>query len=179
MLAIETTDPHPDKGRLICIAYKELLEERERIRVVRSSAGEKAALASLEQVLRGCHIYISWGGETKIVPFLTAKMLVHGIDPSPLLAARHIDLYSLVSSRLGLSTTSLYEVCRFFRVPVSPVLKTARPLGSGAGHRAPNAQERLGEATAKCRAEVTALDKLTRRFVPLLMAVYSDLPTLL
>ncbi|GBC70677.1 hypothetical protein HRbin02_00445 [Candidatus Calditenuaceae archaeon HR02] len=173
ILAIETTDPHPDKGRLLCIGYKELLGEKERIRVIKNLAGEKVALASLEQVLRRSHIYISWEGEVKSMSFLTAKMLVYGIDPSPLFAARHIDLYSLVSSRLGVSASSLYEVCRFFRVPVNPILKP------GTTRRTPNAQQRLTEAKAKCRAEVAALDKLTRRLVRLIMAVYSDLPTLL
>ncbi|MEM0481848.1 MAG: hypothetical protein QXM16_03040 [Nitrososphaerota archaeon] len=179
ILAIETADPHPDKGRLLCIGYKELLGEKERIRVVKNPTEEKVALAALEQVLRKSHIYISWGGETKIVPFLTAKMLVYGIDPSPLFTARNIDLYSLVSSRLGLSNTSLYDVCRFFHVPANPILKPAKPLEPSTRHRAPNAQQRLREVSVKCRAKVAALDMLTRKLVPLIMAVYSDLPTLL
>lgn len=173
ILAVEATDPHPDKGRLLCIGYKELLGEKERVKVVKSRAGEKEALTSIEQVLKTSHIYISWGGEAEAIPFLTAKMLVSGIDPSPLYAARHIDLYSLVSSRLGLSSSSLYDVCKFFKVPVSPILKTEE------SQQAQNAKEMLAEATARCRAEVAALDKLTRRLAPLIMAVYSDLPTLL
>jgi hypothetical protein len=179
ILAIETTDPHPDKGMLLCIGYKELSDAKEKIRILRNIGGERAAIASLERVLRASHIYISWEGESRLVPFLTAKMLFYGLDPSPLFTARHIDLHSLVSSRLGLSASSLYDVCRFFRVPVDPVLKPARALEPSTRHRALNAKQELRYTSVKCRAEVAALDKLTRRLVPLIMAVYSDLPTLL
>ncbi len=178
ILTLQATAHSPDTGRLICAGYMELGGGRRSIRVIECRGDEKAAILAVEKVLRRSHIYVSWGGTNLLVPFLTAKMLVHGIDPSPLYSARHIDLERLASEHMRLRSNSLYEICKFFRVPISPILKTSRTSQTQSG-RAVLSRKEAALAVDRCRAEVAALEALTRRLIPLIMAVYRDLPSLL
>src|SRR5439155_23473894 len=49
-------------------------------------------------------------------PFLTPRLLKHGLDPLPLLSKTHLDLNDVVTSRLRLTFTYLDHVCAFFGI---------------------------------------------------------------
>src|SRR6266566_1769099 len=49
-------------------------------------------------------------------PFLTTRLLKHGLDPLPLLGKTHLDLNEVVRSRLRLTFTYLDHVCDFFGI---------------------------------------------------------------
>lgn len=173
VIAIETSTPHPDTGRLICIGFKRLGGGGRSIRIFRGDARERAAVVAASGLIKESHIYITWRGTQLLVPFLTAKMLLYGLDPSPLYSARHIDLAALISTHLNLGGRSLYDVCRLFNIPVEPILKTDNAGGAS------ESEQVRGKAVARCKARVAALEALSRRLTPLMTAVYNDLPTLL
>ncbi|MCS7145546.1 MAG: hypothetical protein RMJ28_03480 [Nitrososphaerota archaeon] len=178
IIAAETSSPNPDTGRLVCLGYTQLSRERGPVKIILGGDNEKTTIQKVRELMNECHVYITWGGVRSLVPFLTAKMLIHGIDPSPLYSSKHIDLADLVSSHLNLSGSSLYDACKIFRVPVAPLLRGAGP--QRARVEVSNNSRRKGSGgAAKCRAEVVALEGLTRRLLPLISTVYRDLPTLL
>lgn len=168
ILKIQSTSPHPDKGRLTCVGYMRLGGSVVYVKGVKESKSERRILAEIQRLMRDCHICITWGGMNLEFPFLSAKMLRYGLDPSPLYHIRHIDLAETVSKHLRLSGDSLQEACKFFGVPVQP-LRARGGKSAGVG----------GDPMAACRAQVVAVERLVRKLLPLILALNPDLPSLL
>ncbi|MEM0445282.1 MAG: hypothetical protein QXO86_00670 [Nitrososphaerota archaeon] len=178
VLKLQASTPYPDTGRLVCIGYMLLGGDKVHVEAVEGPRSERRVLRDLERLLKSCHIYITWDGANLEVPYLTATMLRHMLDPAPLYSARHIDLAKIVSSQLRLSGTGIQEACRFFRIPVDPLLKMSMRRHEGRG-REKGERGAARESLALCRAQVVAIEKLSRRLLPLISALNPDLPTLL
>jgi uncharacterized protein YprB with RNaseH-like and TPR domain len=59
---------------------------------------------------------VTWNGRGFDIPFLTTRLMKHGLDPRPFLRKPHIDLADVVKSRLRLTFTYLDHVCDFFQI---------------------------------------------------------------
>ncbi len=77
---------------------------------------EKKILTGLVKRLGSYDVIVTWSGRGFDVPFLTTRLLKHGMDPRPVLRMMHLDLNEVVKSRLRLTFTYLDHVCDFFQI---------------------------------------------------------------
>ncbi len=82
----------------------------------RKSGEEKRLVSRLLGRLEGYDLIVTWSGNGFDVPFLTTRLLKHGLDPRPFLAKRRLDLNLVVKSNLRLTFTYLDHVCEFFGI---------------------------------------------------------------
>jgi len=61
-------------------------------------------------------IMVAWNGRLFDVPFLTARVVRHGVPAEALHRIRHLDLAELVKANLRLARTDLHHVARFLGV---------------------------------------------------------------
>ncbi len=70
---------------------------------------EKGLLVKLLNRLESYDVIVTWSGRGFDTPFLTTRLLKHGLRT-------HLDLNEVVRSRLRLTFTYLYHVCDFFGI---------------------------------------------------------------
>lgn len=115
ILDIETTSLEGDAGVLVGAGLMpdngrgEYLEARR-------TGEEKLLLSKLSKRLESYDIMVTWNGRSFDIPFLTTRLMKHGLDPRSLLRKSHIDLADVVKSRLRLTFTYLDHVCDFFQI---------------------------------------------------------------
>src|SRR5207245_6537417 len=95
-----------------------LLTETEKTEYLESTrtCQEKGLLVKILNRLEAHYVIVTWSGRGFDTPFLTARLLKHGLDPLPLLSKTHLDLNEVVRSRLRLTFTYLDHVCDFFGI---------------------------------------------------------------
>lgn len=115
VLDIETTSLEADAGVLIGAG---LALETGRIEYLeaRRTSEEKSLLSKLAKRLEGVDVLVTWNGRSFDLPFLTTRLMHHGLDPRPILRKTHIDLADVVKGRLRLTFTYLDHVCDFFQI---------------------------------------------------------------
>lgn len=75
------------------------------VKLLRGS--EKTVLKKFMNVLRNVDLIVTWGGEKFEIPFLTAKALRTGIDPTSLLEVFHFDVQRFFKEFFGLDDGDL------------------------------------------------------------------------
>jgi uncharacterized protein YprB with RNaseH-like and TPR domain len=112
---IETTSLEADAGVLVSAGLMSDTGRSEYLEARRTSQ-EKSLLSKLSRRLEGYDVMITWNGRSFDIPFLTTRLMKHGLDPRSLLRKSHIDLADVVKSRLRLTFTYLDHVCDFFQI---------------------------------------------------------------
>src|SRR2546425_10507420 len=115
ILDIETTSLEADAGVLIGAGLMSDAGRGEYLEARRTSE-EKSLLSKLSKHLEIYDVMVTWNGRSFDIPFLTTRLMKHGLDPRPFLRNPHIDLADVVKSRLRLTFTYLYHVCDFFQI---------------------------------------------------------------
>jgi uncharacterized protein YprB with RNaseH-like and TPR domain len=77
---------------------------------------EKSLLLKLVKRLESYDVMVTWNGRSFDIPFLTTRLMKHGLDPRSVLRKSHIDLADVVKGRLRLTFTYLDHVCDFFQI---------------------------------------------------------------
>ncbi len=166
ILDVETTSLAADAGIIVGIGLMPENGPAEYLGV-RRTGEEKRSLSTLISLLDKCEVIVTWNGRGFDLPFLTTRLLIHGLDPRPLTGKRHIDLSEIVKGRLRLTFTYLDHVCDFFGIP-----KKKGPMGMDVPHLYLKAQE--GDAGAlkvireHCLDDLEATRKLYLKLKPLL-----------
>ena len=90
VLDIETSSLEADAG--IVVGAGLLLEtgKSEYFEAKRTDQ-EKSLLVKLLKRLEVCDVVVTWSGRGFDIPFLTTRLLKHGLNPLPLLAKTHLD----------------------------------------------------------------------------------------
>src|SRR5213593_775188 len=115
ILDIETSSLEADAGVMLGAG---LLPENGRAEYfgVKRTRDEKDALAKVVSRLTPFDVIVTWNGGSFDIPYLTTRLLSHGLDPRTVIGKRHIDLNEVVKRRLRLTFTYLDHVCDFFRI---------------------------------------------------------------
>ena len=166
ILDIETTSLAADAGIMVGAGLMPENGPGEYL-AVKSTGEEKSVLSKLVSRLAGYDVIVTWNGRSFDLPFLTTRLLSHGLDPRPLLRKRHIDLGEVVKGRLRLTFSYLEHVCDFLGVE-----KKRGPMGMDVPHLYLKAQE--GDVRAlkiireHCLDDLEATRKVFARLRPLL-----------
>src|SRR5713101_907603 len=128
ILDIETTSLEADAGTLVSAGLMSDKGRGEYLEAKRTS-DEKLLLLKLVKRLESYDVMVTWNGRSFDVPFLTTRLMKHGVDPRPILRKSHIDLADVVKSRLRLTFTYLDHVCDFF-----PIDRKKGPMGLDVPH---------------------------------------------
>jgi uncharacterized protein YprB with RNaseH-like and TPR domain len=115
ILDIETTSLGADAGVLVGAGLMSVVGPGEYLEARRTSE-EKSLLSKLVKRLESYDVLVTWNGRSFDIPFLTTRLMKHGLDPRPFLRKPHIDLADVVKSRLRLTFTYLDHVCDFFQI---------------------------------------------------------------
>jgi uncharacterized protein len=115
ILDIETTSLEADAGTLVSVGLMSDVGHGEYLEAKRTSE-ERSLLLKLAKRLESYDVMVTWNGRSFDVPFLTTRLMKHGIDPRPILRKSHIDLADVVKGRLRLTFTYLDHVCDFFQI---------------------------------------------------------------
>jgi uncharacterized protein YprB with RNaseH-like and TPR domain len=115
ILDIETTSLEADAGMLVSAGLMSDSGRGEYLEAKRTSE-EKPLLLKLVKRLESYEVLVTWNGRSFDIPFLTTRLMKHGLDPRPILRKSHIDLADVVKSRLRLTFTYLDHVCDFFQI---------------------------------------------------------------
>src|SRR5437588_7721026 len=110
------------------------------------TSDEKSLLLKLAKHLESYDVMVTWNGRSFDIPFLTTRLMKHGLDPRPILRKPHIDLADVVKSRLRLTFTYLDHVCDFFQIH-----RKKGPMGLDVPHLYVLAAEGDREALASIR----------------------------
>ncbi|RLF13232.1 MAG: hypothetical protein DRJ97_08390, partial [Thermoprotei archaeon] len=82
----------------------------------------KVIAAAVEEASRFDTV-VTWNGLSFDLPMLVARALVSGVDPSPLLKPRHVDLLKVFRGLVRLGRYGLDDVAKFLGVPKKVQLK--------------------------------------------------------
>src|SRR5438132_6164141 len=145
ILDIETTSLEADAGVLVGAGLMSEAGRGEYLEAKRTSE-EKSLLLKLLNRLERYDVMVTWNGRSFDIPFLTTRLMKHGLDPRPLLRKSHIDLADVVKSRLRLTFTYLDHVCDFFQIA-----RRKGPMGLDVPHLYVLAAEGDREALASIR----------------------------
>jgi uncharacterized protein YprB with RNaseH-like and TPR domain len=115
ILDIETTSLEADAGTLVSVGLMSDVGRGEYLEARRTSE-ERSLLLKLAKRLESYDVMVTWNGRSFDVPFLTTRLMKHGVDPRPILRKSHIDLADVVKGRLRLTFTYLDHVCDFFEI---------------------------------------------------------------
>ncbi len=166
VLDIETTSLAADAGIMVGAGLMPENGPGEYL-AVKSTGDEKSVLSKLVSRLGGYDVIVTWNGRSFDLPFLTTRLLSHGLDPRPLLGKRHVDLGEVVKGRLRLTFNYLEHVCDFLGIE-----KRRGPMGMDVPHLYLKAQE--GDVRASkiirehCLDDLEATRKVFARLKPLL-----------
>jgi uncharacterized protein len=170
ILDIETSSLEADAGIIVGAGLQPENGIAEYFGAVRT-AEEKRMLTKLMSSLNKYEVIITWNGRGFDLPFLTTRLLSHGLDPRPLIGKRHVDLNEVVKNRLRLTFTYLDHVCDFFGIP-----RNKGPMGMDVPQLYLRAQE--GDAKAlrtireHCLDDLQATRKVFLRLKPLLESFF-------
>jgi uncharacterized protein len=168
ILDIETTSLAADSGIVVGIGLMPEDGPAEYLSAGRTEE-EETVLSKLVSLLDQFEIVVTWNGRSFDLPFLTTRLLSHGLDPQPLLGMRHIDLHEVVKGRLRLTFTYLEHVCNFFGIE-----KRKEPMGMDVPHLYLKAQEgdpgALKVIREHCLDDLEATRKVYVKLKPLLEA---------
>lgn len=78
--------------------------------------GRQSTVRKLMKVLDSCDILVTWDGDERDVPLLTAWCLHVGADPSPLYKLMHVDLRLFVKQYLKIYEPELDKTAKFLKV---------------------------------------------------------------
>ena len=145
ILDIETTSLEADAGTLVSAGLMSDIGRGEYLEAKRTS-DEKSLLLKLVKRLESYDVMVTWNGRSFDVPFLTTRLMKHGVDPRPILRKAHIDLADVVKSRLRLTFTYLDHVCDFFQID-----RKKGPMGLDVPHLYVRALEGDRKAAASIR----------------------------
>ena len=166
ILDIETSSLEADAGIMVGAGLMPESGPGEYVGV-RRTAEEKTILSRLMSRLSSYEVIVTWNGRGFDLPYLTTRLLSHGLDPRPLTGKRHVDLNEIVRSRLRLTFTYLDHVCDFFGIP-----KKKGPMGMDVPQLYLRAQEGDGKALRAirehCLDDLEATRKVYLRLKPLL-----------
>jgi uncharacterized protein len=115
ILDIETTSLEADAGVLVGAGLMSDAGGGEYLEA-RRTREEKSLLSKLSKRLESYDVMVTWNGKSFDVPFLTTRLMKHGLDPRRFLRRQHVDLADVVKSRLRLTFTYLDHVCDFFEI---------------------------------------------------------------
>jgi uncharacterized protein len=115
ILDIESTSLEGDAGVLIGAGLISVAGRSEYLEA-RKTSEERSLLLKLGKRLENFDVLVTWNGRSFDLPFLTTRLMKHGLDPRPILRKSHIDLADIVKSRLRLTFTYLDHVCDFFQI---------------------------------------------------------------
>ncbi len=115
MLDLETSSLEADAGIVVGAGLMTEAGKSEFFQA-RKTAEEKPLLTRLVKRLESFDVIVTWSGRGFDIPFLTSRLLKHGMDPRPVLQKVHLDLNEVVKSRLRLTFTYLDHVCDFFEI---------------------------------------------------------------
>ncbi len=166
ILDIETSSLEADAGIVVGVGLMTENGLGEYLGVKRT-AEEENMLVKLMSRLNSYDVIVTWNGRGFDLPYLTTRLLSHGLDPRPLAGKRHIDLNEIVRSRLRLTFTYLDHVCDFFGIA-----KKKGPMGMDVPQLYLKAQEGDGKALKAirehCLDDIEATRKVYLRLKPLL-----------
>ncbi|HWY28611.1 MAG TPA: ribonuclease H-like domain-containing protein [Candidatus Sulfotelmatobacter sp.] len=145
ILDIETTSLEADAGILVGVGLMSDAGRGEYLEARRTSE-EKSLLSKLVRRLESYDVMVTWNGRGFDIPFLTTRLMKHGIDPRPFLRKPHIDLADTVKNRLRLTFTYLDHVCDFFQIE-----RKKGPMGLDVPHLYVRALEGDRKAAASIR----------------------------
>ena len=152
LLDIETSSLEADAGSVISAGLLPEMGKSEYFEARRTDQ-EKGLLVKLLKRLEAFDAIVTWSGRGFDTPFLTTRLLKHGLDPVPLLSKIHLDLNEVVRSRLRLTFTYLDHVCEFFGIE-----RNKGPMGLEVPHLFVKALE--GDETALKSIRDHCLDDL-------------------
>lgn len=115
ILDIETSSLEADAGIVVGAGLLPEAGKSEYLEARRTDH-EKNLLVKLLKRLETYDVIVTWSGRGFDTPFLTTRLLKHGLSPLPLLTKVHLDLNEVVRSRLRLTFTYLDHVCDFFGI---------------------------------------------------------------
>lgn len=166
ILDLETSSLEADAGIIVGAGLMSEAGRAEYLEAKRTGQ-EKALLTDLLNRLESYDVIVTWSGRGFDIPFLTTRLLKHGLDPRPVLRKMHLDLNDVVKSRLRLTFTYLDHVCDFFQIS-----REKGPMGLDVPHLYVRALE--GDAGAlksikdHCLDDLRATRQVFLRLRPLL-----------
>jgi uncharacterized protein YprB with RNaseH-like and TPR domain len=152
VLDIETTSLEGDAGVLVGAGLMTDVGRSEYLEAKKTSE-EKSLLTKLVKRLESHDVIVTWNGRSFDIPFLTTRLMKHGLDPRPLLRKTHVDIADVVKSRLRLTFTYLDHVCDFFQID-----RSKGPMGLDVPHLYVQALE--GDKSALSAIRKHCLDDL-------------------
>lgn len=87
---IEATGLDASYGRLVCVCFKFEGEKKVRTMSIKSVHEEKELLEWVQEQYDQVDVLVTWNGKRYDVPFLNARMFIHGMKP--LVPKKHLDL---------------------------------------------------------------------------------------
>ncbi|TMI57013.1 hypothetical protein E6H14_07900, partial [Candidatus Bathyarchaeota archaeon] len=90
ILDIETTSLEGDAGVLVGVGLMSDAGRGEYLEARRTSE-EKSLLSKLSKRLESFDVLVTWNGRSFDIPFLTTRLMKHGLDPRSILRKSHID----------------------------------------------------------------------------------------
>ena len=166
ILDIETSSLAADGGIIVGAGIMTETGRGEYLEAKRTDQ-EKKVLATLLKRLSSYDVIVTWSGRGFDIPFLTTRLLKHGLDPRPVLRMMHLDLNEVVKSRLRLTFTYLDHVCDFFQIK-----RDKGPMGLDVPHLYVRALEGDGKALKSiqdhCMDDLRATRQVFLKLPPLL-----------
>ncbi len=147
ILDIETTSLEGDAGVLVGAGLASINGKNEYLEASRTSE-EKSLLVNLEKRLTSNDVVVTWNGRGFDLPFLTTRLMKHGLDPRRILRMPHIDLADVVKSRLRLTFTYLDHVCDYFEID-----RNKSPMGLDVLHTYVRAHDEAKKASNNTRKQ--------------------------
>ncbi len=166
ILDLETSSLTADGGIIVGAGLMNEAGQGEYLEAKRTDQ-EKRVLTGLVKRLGSYDIIVTWSGRGFDIPFLTTRLLKHGLDPRPVLGMMHLDLNEVVKSRLRLTFTYLDHVCDFFQIK-----RDKGPMGLDVPQLYVRALEGDGEAAKSirdhCMDDLRATREVFNKLRPLL-----------
>ena len=166
ILDLETSSLTADGGIIVGAGLMSEAGRGEYLEAKRTDQ-EKKILTGLLKRLGSYDLIVTWSGRGFDIPFLTTRLLKHGMDPRPVIRMMHLDLNEVVKSRLRLTFTYLDHVCDFFQIK-----RDKGPMGLDVPHLYVRALEGDGKALKSirdhCMDDLRATREVFRKLRPLL-----------
>ncbi len=121
IMDLESSSLEADAGIIIGAGLMPVLGRSEYFEA-RKTSQEKILLTNLLKRLEKYDVIVTWAGNGFDVPFLTTRLLKHGLNPRVFLAKTCLDLNEVVKRHLRLTFTYLDHVCEFFNIERRNVL---------------------------------------------------------
>lgn len=177
ILDIETTSLDADTGYVICIGLLDVNKDRARTFFAKRPDDEKKIMTAFFKVLDKYHVLFTWNGSSFDLPYLTTRALLNSVDFSSLFKVKHIDLAEITRKSLRLSSTSMWNVCRYFGIEYDEDIGGSevpmRYLNYMAGRRG------LRSIIIRhCLMDLRRTKAIMTRLKPLVYYLNPDLPTL-